>query len=75
MLIHMIKKEPVMPYLRREPHLGLTGLIERELQERRFAALAAAVREHEARAAAQVVRGRPHDRALYRRLHEISAGS
>jgi hypothetical protein len=54
---------------------ALTGAVQRQLQERRFAALAAAVREHEVRGAAQVVRGRPHDQALYRRLRQLSAAT
>jgi hypothetical protein len=41
------------------------------LLERRFAALAAAVREHEARARGQLRGMRPHDAALYRRLRQI----
>jgi hypothetical protein len=54
---------------------ALTGAVQRELQERRFAALAAAVHEHEVRGATQVVRSRPHDQALYRRLREIREGA
>jgi hypothetical protein len=49
----------------------LTSLVRRELSERRFSALAAAVREHEARAATQIVARRPHDEALYRRLQDL----
>jgi hypothetical protein len=49
----------------------LAATLERELEERRFSALAAAVREHQHRGAAQAVRGRPHDDALYRRLLEL----
>jgi hypothetical protein len=50
----------------------MTGLVQRELQERRFLALAAAIREHEARAAVHLVRERPHDQALYQRLRQLS---
>jgi hypothetical protein len=50
----------------------LTSLVRRELQERRFRALAAAIRVHETRAAGQIVGNRPHDQALYRRLRELS---
>ena len=45
----------------------------RNLVERRFAALAAAVREHESRARGQLPGLRPHDAALYRRLRQILA--
>ena len=41
--------------------------------ERRFAALAAAVREHESRTRSQLPAMRPHDLALYRRLRQIVA--
>jgi hypothetical protein len=41
---------------------------------RGFSALAAAVREHEAGARAQLVGARPHDLELYRRLRQICGG-
>jgi hypothetical protein len=50
-------------------------LVERardELAERRLSELAAAVRDHQRRAARQVVGPRPHDELLYRRLRQIS---
>ena len=59
------------------PHLDhvsprMTGLVQRELEERRFSALACAIREHEVRAGAHLVTERPHDQALYRRLRQLS---
>jgi len=51
----------------------LVGLIQRQIAERRFSALAAAVREHEAKATRHTVGARPHDVALYRRLRQILA--
>ncbi len=60
------------PDPRPDPNPLLTSLVQHELQERRFSALAAAVRDHEARAATQIVRNRPHDQALYRRLRELA---
>jgi hypothetical protein len=51
----------------------LVGVIQRQVAERRFSALAAAVREHEARATRHTVGARPHDVALYRRLRQIIA--
>ena len=51
----------------------LVGVIQRQVAERRFSALAAAVREHEARAGRHTVGARPHDVALYRRLRQIIA--
>ena len=53
----------------------LVGAVQRRIMDRRFAALAAAVREHEARGSAQLVGTRPHDIALYRRLRQICASS
>jgi hypothetical protein len=53
----------------------LVGAVQRRITDRRFAALAAAVREHEARASAQLVGARPHDLALYRRLRQICAST
>ena len=51
----------------------LIGAIHRQIAERRFSALAAAVREHEARASRHTTGARPHDVALYRRLRQIIA--
>lgn len=51
----------------------LIGVMQRQIAERRFSALAAAVREHEARATRHTVGPRPHDVALYRRLRQIIA--
>ena len=45
--------------------------IERRVAERRFAALAAAVREHEATMRRQEYAVRPQDQSLYRRLRQI----
>jgi hypothetical protein len=44
---------------------------QRELAERRLAALAQAVREHEARVRAQIGGPRPYDALLHRGLREI----
>jgi hypothetical protein len=50
----------------------LDPIAERNLVERRFSALAAAVRDHEARARRHDSgRARPSDLALYRRLRQI----
>jgi hypothetical protein len=59
-----------------EAHVGtpsprLESLVRDRIAERRFSALAAAVREHQARAARQYLGERPHDDALYRRLRQI----
>ena len=51
----------------------MTGRVQRELEARRFSALASAIREHEVRAGAHLVTERPHDQALYRRLRQLSA--
>jgi hypothetical protein len=51
----------------------VVGVVQRQIADRRFSALAAAVREHEARASAQPIGARPHDVALYRSLRQISA--
>jgi hypothetical protein len=51
----------------------LGPVAERNLAERRFAALAAAVRAHEARVRAQVSGARPCDLTLYRRMRQILA--
>lgn len=44
---------------------------ERRVAERRFSALAAAVREHEANVRRREFQLRPQDQALYRRLRQI----
>ena len=44
---------------------------ERNLAQRRFAALAAAVREHEAKVCRRENQARPPDQALYRRLRQL----
>jgi len=44
---------------------------ERNVAERRFSALAAAVREHEANVRRREYSMRPQDRDLYRRLRQI----
>jgi hypothetical protein len=51
----------------------LDPVSERNLVERRFAALSMAVREHEARVRKQLPGLRPWDAALYRRLRQILA--
>jgi len=52
---------------------GVAGAVQQRIADRRFTALAAAVREHEARASGQTTGARPHDVALYRRLRQIIA--
>ena len=49
----------------------LDATTERRLAERRFSALAAAVREHEANVRRREFQVRPQDQALYRRLRQI----
>jgi len=49
----------------------LDPVSERNLAERRFSALAAAIREHEANVRRREYMMRPHDAALYRRLRQI----
>jgi hypothetical protein len=49
----------------------LDPVIERRLAERRFSALAAAVREHEANVRRREFQIRAQDQALYRRLRQI----
>lgn len=49
----------------------LDPISERNRVERRFSALAAAVREHEASVRRREVSVRPQDQALYRRLRQI----
>ena len=49
----------------------LDAVSERNLAERRFSALAAAVREHEAKVRRQLPGLRPSDATLYRRLRQI----
>ena len=44
---------------------------ERRVAQRRFSALAAAVREHEANVRRREFQLRPQDQALYRRLRQI----
>ena len=51
----------------------LDPVAERKFVERRFAALAAAVRAHEARVRRQVTGTRPCDLVLYRRMRQILA--
>ena len=49
----------------------LDPISERNVAERRFAALASAVREHEATVRRREWAVRPQDQALYRRLRQI----
>ena len=49
----------------------LDAVSERNLAERRFSALASAVREHEATVRRREWAVRPQDQALYRRLRQI----
>ncbi len=49
----------------------LDPVSERRLIERRFSALAAAVRDHEANVRRREMQMRPSDQALYRRLRQI----
>jgi hypothetical protein len=49
----------------------LDPVSERNQAERRFSALAAAVREHEANVRRREYQVRPQDHALYRRLRQI----
>ncbi len=49
----------------------LDAVGQRRLAERRFAALAAAVREHEANVRRREYSVRPQDQALYRRMRQI----
>ncbi|MCD6016674.1 MAG: hypothetical protein K0R41_138 [Geminicoccaceae bacterium] len=49
----------------------LDPVSERNLAVRRFSALAAAVREHEAKVRRREYQMRPQDQALYRRLRQI----
>jgi hypothetical protein len=65
--------KPASPRHRYEPTPAVNGRIQRELDERRFAALVAAVRAHQARGTGAVTRARPHDRALYGRLRDLAA--
>jgi hypothetical protein len=50
----------------------LDAVGERNVAERRFSALAAAVREHEALVRRREYATRPQDMALYRRLRQIN---
>ncbi len=52
----------------------LDPVSERRLAERRFSALAAAVRDHEANVRRREFSVRPQDQALYRRLRQICGG-
>ena len=54
-----------------EGNRKLDPVSERNLAQRRFAALAAAVREHEAKVRRRDFQVRPQDQALYRRLRQI----
>jgi hypothetical protein len=49
----------------------LDPVSERNIAERRFSALAAAVREHEANVRRREYSMRPQDTSLYRRLRQI----
>jgi hypothetical protein len=49
----------------------LDPISERNVAERRFSALAAAIREHEAAVRRREFPVRPQDRQLYRRLRQI----
>jgi hypothetical protein len=49
----------------------LDPVTERNIAERRFSALASAVREHEATVRRREWTVRPQDQALYRRLRQI----
>jgi hypothetical protein len=51
----------------------LDPVAERNVAERRFSALAAAVREHEARVRRGMASARPYDLVLYRRMRQILA--
>jgi hypothetical protein len=53
----------------------LDPISERNVAERRFSALAAAIREHEAAVRRRDTSVRPQDRALYRRLRQICGES
>jgi len=61
----------VSPIQMIEGNRKLDPVSERNLAERRFSALAAAVREHEANVRRREFRVRPQDQALYRRLRQI----
>jgi hypothetical protein len=61
----------VSPVWMFEGERKLDPVSERNLVERRFAALSTAVREHEARVRKQLPGVRPCDAALYRRLRQI----
>jgi hypothetical protein len=54
-----------------EGNRKLDPVSERNLAQRRFSALAAAVREHEAKVRRRDYQVRPQDQALYRRLRQI----
>jgi hypothetical protein len=52
-------------------HAATEDAVKREVAERRLAALAHAVRQHEAVGRASIGGPRPHDALLHRRLREI----
>jgi hypothetical protein len=54
-----------------EGNRKLDPVSERNLAQRRFSALVAAVREHEAKVRRRDYQVRPQDQALYRRLRQI----
>jgi hypothetical protein len=54
-----------------EGNRKLDPVAERNLAQRRFSALAAAVRDHEAKVRRREYSVRPQDQALYRRLRQI----
>ena len=54
-----------------EGNRKLDAVSERNIAERRFSALASAVREHEALVRRRQYGIRPQDQALYRRLRQI----
>jgi hypothetical protein len=74
-LIKKLGKETGMRMTGSQIDQEVVGAVQRQIADRRFSTLAAAVREHEARAGAQRVGARPHDLALYRRLRRISAAA
>jgi hypothetical protein len=61
----------VSPVWMFEGNKTLDPVSERNMAERRFSALAAAVREHEASVRRRDYTVRPHDQSLYRRLRQI----
>lgn len=57
---------------RRDP---IDPVVERDAAERKLAALAEAVREHQLRISGEMPDSRPQDHHLYHRLHEICGGA